>query len=133
MNFGLKIDIFLLLTPMTSDIQRLLHRLTPGSGGGRERGKISIAAEHAANLLLVVLTLLAVASLVAEYGFSLTPEWSAFANTATQIVLYGFLFQTSLRMLFAGERLHYIRTHRIELFIGSSIVLHLALRRPRHG
>jgi trk system potassium uptake protein TrkH len=125
MNFGMKIDIFILFPVMTSDNEHVWHRLTPGSGPNGARSRISRAGRRASGVLLVLLTLLAIVSLVAEYGFTLSGEWSAFANTATEIVLYGFLLYLLLRLGLAAERLKYIRTHRIELAIGVLIGFHV--------
>lgn len=125
MNFGMKIYIFLPFTSMESHTTSVWRRLAPDSGRNAMRRRIIRAGQQAANVLLLLLTLLATVSLVTEYGFTLTEQWSAYAYTATTVVLFGFLLHLLLRLVFAEDRQHYIRTHRVEGAIGALVLLHL--------
>jgi Trk-type K+ transport system membrane component len=127
MNFAMKIDIFFLLPAMTPDHPRSDNRLGPFPEGRHPWGRVRTIALRTADVLIVVLALVAMVSLVAEHGFYLSDEWLAYAHLATKAVLYGFLLHLLLILGFSGERRDYLRTHRIEVAIGVLIVLHLAL------
>ncbi len=77
------------------------------------------------NLLLGGLTLLAAASLVAEYGFFLSDGWLAATRLANVVVLYGFLLYVLLKIVLVSGRVMYVRRHRLEIFLGAVILLHL--------
>jgi len=82
-----------------------------------------------ANIGVLLLGLVAIASVVAEYGFYLEPEEEAYARTAGVIVLYGFVILTLVKLLVAENRMVHIRSRRIE--IGLLLIIFLYLLLPR--
>ena len=86
-----------------------------------------------ANIGVLLLGLVAIASVVAEYGFYLEPEEEAYARTAGVIVLYGFVILTLVKLLVAENRVVHIRSRRIEIGLLSIIFLYLLLPRLVEG
>jgi hypothetical protein len=78
---------------------------------------------HGVNLALVLLALLAVASLVAEYGFNLSDEWAALTQLATTVVLYGFVAQGVLKLLLVEDRAKHARERWGELSLLALILV----------
>lgn len=86
-----------------------------------------------ANIGVLSLGLVAIASVVAEYGFYLEPEEETYARTAGVIVLYGFVILTLVKLLVAENRMVHIRSRRIEIGLLSIIFLYLLLPRLVEG
>lgn len=80
---------------------------------------------RAINVSLLVLALLAVTSLVADYGFYLSLELKELGRAVNIIVLYGFVAQGVLKLVIAQNRIAYARSRWVELAILFVILLHL--------
>jgi trk system potassium uptake protein len=75
--------------------------------------------------VLVILTFLAVFSLIGEYGFYLSSEMIKIARIITYLVLYGFLVHTILRILIDKNPIEFIKHHRFEFAIALLIFLQI--------
>ncbi|HEY4612236.1 MAG TPA: potassium transporter TrkG [Bacteroidota bacterium] len=82
------------------------------------------------NAIVFTLALLAIGSLVAEYGFYLPQEWGRYTSTITVVVLYGFIAQAFLKLLIVKDRPAHIRTRRGELAVFVLILLYLLFPTP---
>ena len=74
---------------------------------------------------LGVLALLAVVSLVAEYGFDLPPEMEYALHRVDTGILVGFILQAMVRILMTTDRWTYIRQHRGEAIVTLLIFIYL--------
>lgn len=86
-----------------------------------------------ANVGVLVLGLVALVSVVAEYGFFLDPEWEAATQTTGVVVLYGFVILTAVKLLVAENRLVHIRERKIEIGLLTIVLLYLLLPRLVEG
>lgn len=86
-----------------------------------------------ANVGLLFLGLVAIVSVVAEYGFYLRREWEAYTQTAGVVVLYGFAGLTLVKLLVAENRRAHIRSRGVEIGLLSIILLYLLLPRVVEG
>ncbi len=87
------------------------------------RGRVVTAI----NRLLLLLALLAVASLVGDYGFYLSPELKEYASRVNALVLYGFALLVTLKLLLAEKFVRYARSRWLELVLLAVIILYLFL------
>jgi trk system potassium uptake protein len=75
--------------------------------------------------VLVILAFLAIFSLISEYGFYLSTEMTKIARIINLIVLYGFLIQTTIRILIDKKPFGFIKYHRFESAIAILIFLQI--------
>ncbi len=109
----------------------------PGSNHARESAgprpghpvanPLQTMVRRSADVLLVLLAILAGISLIADYGFYLSPALASASEVATTVVLYGLLAHLIARLYATPGHWGYTRTHRVEVLIAALIVLHLAL------
>jgi Trk-type K+ transport system membrane component len=89
-----------------------------------------LRAERATRLILLPLAALAAASLIAEYGFYLTPARERLWRGINVAVLYGFVIQQALRLLVVPDRLRYLASRWLESGVALLIALHVLFPRP---
>jgi potassium uptake TrkH family protein len=108
--------------------RRTLLRFSSLAGADRLRSREGrIRADQLIRIVLLPLALLAAASLIAEYGFSLTPEEQRVWRLVNVAVLYGFVIQQVLRVLFAPDRLRFLTSRWLESAVALLVALHLFL------
>lgn len=117
---------------MLKSVKRFLGpRGADGNGfftqGRRERWRFW------ANVGVSFLGLVAITSVVAEYGFYLDPEWEVYTQSAGVVVLYGFALLTLVKLLVAERRMAHIRSRGVEIGLLSIILLYLLLPRMVEG
>lgn len=83
--------------------------------------------------IVVILALLAVGAIIAEYGFFLSPELSRTVRTVNGAVLYGFIAQYFLRAFVAPSMFAYFRERIIESVIILFVVSVLLFRETVSG
>jgi trk system potassium uptake protein TrkH len=110
---------------MARFLESLRNREIGDQGGRTVLGLNRQTVVRGINLFLLVLAFLAVGSLLAEYGFDLSPDWQEAAQLANVIVLYGFVGQGLLKLVLAQDRLAHLRSRWVELSILLIVLLHL--------
>ena len=108
-----------------SSPRTLFQFSTPPRVGSLRSREGRLTADHAIRFLLLPLAALAAASLVAEYGFYLTPEQEGVWRWLTVAVLYGFLIQQTLRVVIAPDRLRFLASRWLESAVALLVGLHL--------
>jgi potassium uptake TrkH family protein len=104
-------------------VRSLLDRVTHDllyPEGARDWRKGAIVVVDTLTLLMA---LAAVTSLVARYGFYLSPDLEALTARVGRGVLYGFLGQVALKILVIRQRLVYVRAHIVELVLAGLCLL----------
>ncbi|HAL57053.1 MAG TPA: ATPase [Bacteroidetes bacterium] len=79
------------------------------------------------NLWVLLLSALAIGSLVAEYGFYLSAELEGYSHLVNIVVLYGFVLQGILKLALAEERITHLRTRWFEHLLLLMVFLYLLL------
>lgn len=80
---------------------------------------------RAINAFLVVLAIVAVASLIARIGFFLSPEEEKWAYAIEQAMLYLFAVQAFLKLALAPNKMRHLKERWLELVIFTVILLYL--------
>ncbi|GAB4339669.1 MAG: potassium transporter TrkG [Calditrichia bacterium] len=75
------------------------------------------------NVLMVFVALLALATLVAEYGFYLPARLLIYANIIDLIIVGYFLFHVSLKLIIATDRKQYFLNRRMEYALASLVII----------
>lgn len=106
--------------PGTVRVWRLLRSRVPGED---TRARLL----NLVNALFFVLALLAILSLIAEYGFYLTADVALATRTATRVVLYGYVVLGIAKILLTDERAAFLRTRWLDQLLLLLILLYLIL------
>ncbi len=114
---------------MPRSIRRLFR-----AGSEEERGDAVIDWQrrwtNAANAGVLLLGILAIVSLVAEYGFYLSAETERLTRIGNRVVLYGFAFLALVKFLLAENRRAHFRQRWVELSLLVIIIAYLLFPQP---
>ncbi len=79
------------------------------------------------NITFAIISLLALASLVAQYGFYIPQSWKQWLNRLDLIIVFYFVIQLILKVILAHHRLGYLRKHWFESLLAVLILSHMAV------
>lgn len=79
------------------------------------------------NKILILISLLAIGSLIAEYGFYLSPATEAFVHRVDIIIVWYFVLQALIKLFLATHRWEYFRSHWFDYLLVFFILSETAL------
>ncbi|HFE64315.1 MAG TPA: ATPase [Caldithrix sp.] len=77
--------------------------------------------------LMIPISVLAIVSLVAEYGFYLSPRMELFVHRLDVIIIWYFVIQALVKILFATNRLTYLKGHWFDYLLVLLVIAETAL------
>jgi trk system potassium uptake protein len=80
-------------------------------------------------IILVVVAILSLGALIAQYGFFLSSDQTGITNNIIIVSLYCFLFYTLFRLFLSEKYILYIKNHLFDLIISIIIILYIVFPR----
>ena len=93
----------------------------------KRRGSRRHAVSRAADAVLVLLALAAVATLVAQHGFFLSPEEEEVAKRSGSLVLYSFVGIGALKLVVADDWRRHLGRRRVDFVLFALVLVHALL------